>query len=191
MSLGNGQRMRAVASLVPAPHTPAPMAPMAVVAPDWDDYDEVDFHDDGQDDTVNVAAETLEATTATEKRSMVETRRPNTGKAVGHTTDEPAAALPMMIRVAGNGTVVANQGGAEELAGVVAYTHRLVDLVGDMLGLEGFIALECVFKAPPPTGGQTGWQHRCLLFTEPNGDTVLVRPRTDWDERALRESLGL
>ena len=75
----------------------------------------------------------------------------------------------------------------------MAYAHRLFEWVGDMLGLERFMAVECVFKAGQGEGvpGQAGGQERCLLFKETNGDTVLVRPRAEGDLRALRETLGL
>jgi len=193
MSVGNGQRVRAVASLVPpVSYRPSPVPTFAVVESDWDDDDSVDYQDASQDDTVNVAAETLEAPSATGKRGMAETERPNGGNGSAGGTAEEAAELAVMIRVAGNGAVVTNQRGSEELAGVVAYTHRLVELVGDMLGLERFVAMECVFKGPPAkANGQATAQERCLLFAEANGDAVLVRPRSEGDLRALRESLGL
>jgi hypothetical protein len=187
----------------------APLEPMvrSVTAADWDDTDEaVDFQDDTLDDTVNVAAEALEAAAAAEKQGTMANERTQSGgdTSLGATTGSgptrltaegrgagaPPFELAAMIRVAGDGVVVTNKGGSEDLAGVVAYTHRLVELVGDLLGLEGFRALECVFRMPDGTSGGKG-ADRCLLFTEANGDTVLVRPRAEGDLQALRERLGL
>jgi hypothetical protein len=199
MSLG--QRMRAVTSLVSGPPTRStPPTPIASVESDWDD-DVVDFQYDSSDATADVAVKTLEAAAAAEKQSMADVQAPKVESgpkvetATNGATPEPAAALPVMIRIAGNGAVVMNKGGSEELAGVVAYAHRLIELVGDMLGLERFMAIECAFKAPGEAAaggsGRGASQERCLLFAEENGDTVLVRPRAEGDLRALRETLGL
>lgn len=108
----------------------------------------------------------------------------------GPGAEPPPFELAAMIRVAKSGVVVTNKGGSEDLAGVVAYAHRLVDLVGDLLGLERFRALECVFKTPEGGSGG-GASSRCLLFAEENGDTVLVRPRAEGELQALRERLGV
>jgi hypothetical protein len=186
----------------------AALAPIPVAAADeWDDDENaVDFQEDTLDDTVNVAAEVLEAAAAAEKQGVMRVQRTQRGGSTTLATtmgsgptrvspvvpgaDEAPFELAVMIRVAPNGVVVTNKGGSDDLAGAVAYAHRLIDLVGDLLGVEGFRALECVFKAPDGAAGGGG-RARCLLFTEANGDTVLVRPRAEGDLQALRESLGL
>lgn len=196
MSLG--QRVPVVAPPAPASHTPAPVTPIASVESDWDD-DVVDYQNDRTDDTVNVAGEALDAAAAgtqgmSGRQAPKAESAPRVGPATNGGTRQPPSPLPVMIRVAASGAVVTNKGGSEELAGVVAYAHRLIELVGDMLGLEGFIAVECAFKGSGQAGeggGRAAGQERCLLFAEQNGDTVLVRPRAEGDLRALRETLGL
>jgi hypothetical protein len=127
-----------------------------------------------------------------QKVAMTDTRRPNNDRPqapVSIARNDALADFSVMIRVGPNGTIVKNKGGTEELAGVVAYTQRLIELVGDLLGLDRFVAMECTFKENP---GQTpGGATRCLLFSEANGDTVALRPRTESNIQALRESLGL
>jgi hypothetical protein len=203
MNGGRSQRSRVVPFIPPVVRS--------VAAEDWEDTeDAVDFQDDTLDDTVNVAAEALEAAAAAEKQSTMAIERTHDegttnpelppevppGSGPVRVTPEarpagpPSFELATMIRVASDGAVITNKGGSEDLAGVVAYAHRLVDLVGDLLGLEGFRALECVFQTADPTPAGKG-AARCLLFTEENGDTVLVRPRAEGDLQALRERLGL
>ena len=79
-----------------------------------------------------------------------------------------------------SGAIVKNSGGTEELAETVAYVQRLMELAGELLGIEGFIALECTFT-----------KGRCLIFIESNGDTVALRPRPEANLQALRDRLGL
>ncbi len=123
---------------------------------------------------------------------MPEMRKPNSNLPSTPVSIARNDALPdfsVMIRVGSTGAIVKNKGGSEELAGVVAYTHRLVELVGELLGLDHFVAMECMFKE---TAGQVPSNaSRCLLFREANGDTVALRPRADSNIQALRESLGL
>lgn len=197
MSTRSGQQRIRVMPSEPRPRTPVALMAIAPLAGEWDDDDDlVDFQDGGQDDTVNVAAEAEQGAGMQETRGMAggegrgDAPVATATMAPGARSDaEPAADLAVMIRVAASGAVVTNKGGSEEQAGLVAYAHRLIDLVGDLLGLERFLATECVFKAGPGGGGQS--PERCLLFTESNGDAVLLRPRTNADLQALRESLGL
>ena len=42
---------------------------------------------------------------------------------------------------------VSNRGGTEELAETVAYAQRLMQLAGDLMGIDDFIALECTFTS--------------------------------------------
>jgi hypothetical protein len=93
---------------------------------------------------------------------------------------EPMAEFSVMLRLGSNGSILKNKGGSEELAGATAYAHRLAELAGDLLGLDSFSAMECIFR-----------EGRCLIFAEPNGDTVALRPYPDANIQALRESLGL
>jgi Domain of unknown function (DUF4388) len=128
----------------------------------------------------------------TEEVEMAEMRKPNDSPVQDAASIARNEALPdfsMMIRVNAAGTIVKSKSGTDEIAGVVAYTHRLVELVGELLGLERFMAMECTFK--DPQGTALPGQSRCLLFTEANGDTVALRPRPESDIQPLRESLGL
>ncbi|MDB4982301.1 MAG: response regulator receiver protein [Myxococcales bacterium] len=93
---------------------------------------------------------------------------------------EASADFPVMLRLAGTGAVIRNKGGTEELAEAAAYVHRLVQLTGELLGLEDFVAIECTFT-----------EGRCLLFGEGDGDIVVLKPRADLNLQALRERLGL
>jgi hypothetical protein len=93
---------------------------------------------------------------------------------------ENAADFPVMLRLSSHGAVVRNKGGSEELAEATAYAHRLVQLTGELLGLEEFVALECAFA-----------NDRFIVFTEGDGDVVALRPRPELNLQALRERLGL
>jgi hypothetical protein len=96
------------------------------------------------------------------------------------TRSELGGDFPVVLRLRPNGTIISNRGGSEELAETVAYAQRLVQLTGDLLGLDEFSALECTFT-----------QGRCLMFMENNGDIVALRPRPDANLQPLREKLGL
>jgi hypothetical protein len=90
------------------------------------------------------------------------------------------ADFPVMLRLGPGGSIVKNKGATEEMAGVVAYAHRLGQLAGELLGLEPFVAIECVFA-----------DGRLLMFDEDNGDIVALRPRGDTNLQPLRDRLGL
>jgi hypothetical protein len=123
---------------------------------------------------------------------MAEMRKPDDGPTAATGSIAQNESLPdfsMMIRVSAAGNIVKSKGGSEEIAGVVAYTHRLIELVGDLLGLDRFVAMECTFKDHQDSGSPG--QSRFLAFTEANGDTVALRPQPDSNIQPLRESLGL
>jgi Domain of unknown function (DUF4388) len=86
----------------------------------------------------------------------------------------------VMLRLGAHGEIVKNSGGSEEVAETVAYARRLTELAGELLGIDGFSAFECTFK-----------ESRCFVYVESNGDTVLLRPRSETNVQALRERLGL
>ena len=86
----------------------------------------------------------------------------------------------VMLRLGAHGEILSNSGGSEELAETAAYVRRLTELAGELLGIDGFSAFECTFK-----------ESRCFVFVESNGDTVLLRPRSETNVQALRERLGL
>jgi hypothetical protein len=86
----------------------------------------------------------------------------------------------LMLRLAPGGAIVLNQGGNQDFADVVAYACRLTELIGSPLGIERFVAMECVFK-----------NGRCFVVLEPNGDVVALRPRPSADSASIRELFGI
>jgi hypothetical protein len=90
------------------------------------------------------------------------------------------ADFPVVLRLGAGGAIVRNKGGTEDLAGVIAYAHRLGQLTGELLGIDPFVAMECTFS-----------DGRYLIFDEANGDTVALRPRHETNLQPLRDRLGL
>jgi hypothetical protein len=86
----------------------------------------------------------------------------------------------VMLRLGASGAVVRSHGASVEQAELIAYVKRLVDLTGELMGLDGFTALEFVFA-----GG------RCVMFADTNGDTVVLRPKPETNLQPIRERLGL
>jgi Domain of unknown function (DUF4388) len=103
---------------------------------------------------------------------------PKSGPQSGRT--DVAGDFAAIMRLGPNGAVVSNRGGSEDFAETVAYVHRLLQLTGELLGLGEFSAVECGFV-----------EGRCVIFADPGGETVALRPRTDANLTALREKLGL
>lgn len=120
----------------------------------------------------------IEEEGATDMRSPNE-REVSPAQAPGR-TDLTVGDFSVMLRLGAHGEILKNSGGSEELAETIAYVRRLTELAGELLGIDGFTALECTFA-----------QGRCLMFREGNGDTVVLRPRPDTNLNALRERLGL
>ena len=97
----------------------------------------------------------------------------------GRTELGPMGDFAVMMRLGPNGAVVSNRGGNEELAETVAYSHRLLQLTGELLGFEKFSAVECGFV-----------EGRCIVFSD-GDEVVTLRPRPEVNLQALRERLGL
>jgi len=121
---------------------------------------------------------------APDEKAKVNMRNPNieppSAAPVPLVRGELTAEFPVVLRLGPNGVVLKNKGASEEMAGVVAYAQRLVQLTGEILGLDEVVAIECQFT-----------EGRCLVFTDDNGDTVALRPRPDASLQSLRERLGL
>lgn len=114
---------------------------------------------------------------------IIATPKPSRGEARADGREgraENASDFSVVLRLGANGAIVSNRGGNEELAETIAYVHRLLELAGELLGLEPFTALECTFT-----------EGRCLLFSEGEGQIVALRPRAEANLAALRERLGL
>jgi hypothetical protein len=86
----------------------------------------------------------------------------------------------VVLRLRASGSVVQNHGASADFADVVAYACRLTDLIGTPLGVERFVAMECVFKSG-----------RCFIVVESSGDVVALRPRPVADSGSIRELFGL
>ena len=91
----------------------------------------------------------------------------------------PVGDFAVMMRLGPSGAVVSNRGGSEELAETVAYSHRLLQLTGELLGFDEFSAVECGFA-----------DGRCIVFSD-GDEIVALRPRPEVNLQTLREKLGL
>jgi hypothetical protein len=86
----------------------------------------------------------------------------------------------VILRLGAGGAIVLNQGSSQDYADIVAYACRLTELIGNPLGIERFVAMECVFK-----------NGRCFIVQEPGGDVVALRPRPTADSASIRELFGI
>jgi Domain of unknown function (DUF4388) len=90
------------------------------------------------------------------------------------------AQFQAFVRLDSAGNIVSAKGESEELAPVAAYTARLAELIGNMLGMEGFSALECSFP-----------KEKVFLHRERSGNLVALKVPADAEVAALRERFGL
>jgi hypothetical protein len=90
------------------------------------------------------------------------------------------AQFQAFVRLDPAGNVISAKGASEELAPVAAYAARLADLIGNMLGMEGFSSLEC--GCP---------KDRVFLHRERSGNLVALKLPAEADVGALRERFGL
>jgi hypothetical protein len=88
--------------------------------------------------------------------------------------------LEYVIRLNASGTVLQNHGAQEDFADIVAYACRLTELIGSLLGVDQFVAMECTFKSG-----------RCFIVVEADGDIVAFKPRPSTDLNAIRALFGL
>ncbi len=86
----------------------------------------------------------------------------------------------LLLRLNATGAIVANHGATEDFADIVAYASRLSELVGMLLGVERFVAMECSFKSS-----------RCFIVLEENGEVVALGPKPSIDLKSIREVLGV
>jgi len=92
--------------------------------------------------------------------------------------DAAVIELPIAARVAASGAVIETVD--EDLADAVAYAGRLAGLIGEMLGLDGFRALECASK-----------DERVVIYVDEHSGLVAGRVPAIADVSLLRERLGL
>lgn len=90
------------------------------------------------------------------------------------------AQFQAFVRLDPAGNVVSAKGDSEGLAPVAAYAARLAELIGNMLGMEGFSSLECSFP-----------KDRVFLHRERSGNLVALKVPADAEVGALRERFGV
>jgi len=119
------------------------------------------------------------------------TLRSDTTKLAVKREDPPMSAPPSsqslslaqfqaFVRLDPAGNIVSAKGEAEELAPVAAYAARLAELIGNMLGMEGFSSLECGFP-----------KDRVFLHRERSGNLVALKVPAEAEVGALRERFGV
>jgi hypothetical protein len=86
--------------------------------------------------------------------------------------------FPIAVRVASDGTIL--EAADDDLADAVAYAGRLSSLIGELLGLDGFCALECASK-----------EERLIMYTAQDGGLVAGRLPAGMEVAAVRDWLGL
>ncbi|MGC4091507.1 MAG: DUF4388 domain-containing protein [Polyangiaceae bacterium] len=92
-----------------------------------------------------------------------------------------AAQVRAAVRLDPNGEVILRKGsGAEDLADATALTLRLSRLIGEGLGLEHLLCVECTSVA-----------QRTLVLVEKDGGALCVRAPIDIDLSALRARYGV
>jgi hypothetical protein len=90
--------------------------------------------------------------------------------------DEPRLAL----RINAQGAVVSSHGAGEDFAEMVAFACRLVEVIGDLLGMDGFQALEYAMG-----------DGRCFIYREADGDIVAIKSSDPHTMGQIRDRLGL
>jgi hypothetical protein len=86
----------------------------------------------------------------------------------------------VILRMGTNGAVVMKEGCTDDFADMTAYAGRLAELIGMLLGVDRFVAMECVLKEGP-----------CFIVMEDDGAIVALRPRPFADVSSVREVLGI
>jgi hypothetical protein len=158
---------------------------------DGERYEELELSELDEADETEAYAETLSEEGAADMRSpgsddaaLTPKPVPNSANGLNGANGGRAELGPMgdfavMMRLGPNGAVVSNRGGSEELAETVAYSHRLLQLTGELLGFDKFSAVECGFV-----------DGRCIVFSD-GDELVTLRPRPEVNLQTLRERLGL
>lgn len=90
------------------------------------------------------------------------------------------AQFQAFVRLDPQGNIVTAKGDAETLAPLAAYAARLSELIGNMLGMEGFSSLECTFP-----------DERVFLHRERSGNLVALKMPSDAEVGTLRERFGV
>lgn len=91
-----------------------------------------------------------------------------------------AAEAEIAARLAPDGTVLEAIAEGEDFAGTAAYASQLAQLVGGILGMEGFSEMEFEFK-----------KGKCLVMIGRNGDVYAIKPKPEASLPKIREKLAL
>ncbi len=128
----------------------------------------------------NRSATPLRETTKMAKREESSMNAANAPPSSGSSQSLSLAQFQAFVRLDPSGNVVSAKGESEELAPVAAYTARLAELIGNMLGMEGFSSLECSFP-----------KERVFLHRERSGNLVGLKVPAEAEVGALRERFGV
>jgi hypothetical protein len=93
----------------------------------------------------------------------------------------PSEEFPVAVRVGSDGGILEGRGDAGELVGLAAYSAQVAEQIGDLLGMDGFLALEY----PWEDGG------RLVVCAAPDDSVIALRSRAQADLTVVREQLGL
>jgi len=99
---------------------------------------------------------------------------------VSATQTTPVFPFDGFVRVDSEGNVVSARGSSSELAEMASYVARLGQLIGESLGMERFLALECVYD-----------DARCVLGVESSGGVTALLAAHDADVSAIRKRFGI
>jgi hypothetical protein len=120
------------------------------------------------------ATQRSDATTKLAKREESSMNAPPSSQSLS------LAQFQAFVRLDTQGNVVSAKGDSEQLAPVAAYTARLAELIGNMLGMEGFTSLECSFS-----------NERVFLHRERSGNLVALKVPIEAEVGPLRERFGV
>jgi hypothetical protein len=103
-------------------------------------------------------------------------KTPTNGTAADWHVDD----FEVAVRLAPNGDVLDSRGTVENFADMAAYAARIAEILGDLLGLEGFRGLEAASR-----------KGRCLILMEQEGTVLAVKPSPRADVSLIKERIGL
>ena len=98
----------------------------------------------------------------------------------GHAPDAAFHGVEAFVRLDPSGNVITSRGRGQELAPVAAYAARISAIIGETLGMQQLMALECVRK-----------NSRSIVHVEKSGNLVAVQTVADADLASVRQRVGL
>ena len=155
-------------NLVAFPGRGGPAEPAAAGEAVFEEIELTELREEGEADMPGSTSEGIVAAAKSARGESRDGRGDNAGD------------FSVVLRLGANGAIINNRGANEDFAETIAYVHRLLELTGELLGLEAFSAMESTFV-----------EGRCVVFSEGEGEVVALRPRPETNLQALRERLGL